>query len=273
VIHDGGEVLERAPPPGVLCCGPPSSAMFLLHRALITRRLAGVGVRCCQKHTLPDLPYDYNALEPVISADIMQLHHSKHHQTYVNNLNVAEEKLAEATAKGDVSTVISLAAALKFNGGGHINHTIFWKNLSPDGGEPEGELLAAINRDFGSLDALKSQLSAATVAVQGSGWGWLGYNKQKGALQIATCPNQLQGLRPDTELILYGARIPVVEETRFLGLMDPLEATTGLVPLFGIDVWEHAYYLQYKNVRPDYVNAIWKVADWKDISARFNSAK
>ncbi|XP_042205533.1 superoxide dismutase [Mn], mitochondrial-like [Homarus americanus] len=218
--------------------------MFLLHRALITRRLAGVGVRCCQKHTLPDLPYDYNALEPVISADIMQLHHSKHHQTYVNNLNVAEEKLAEATAKGDVSTVISLAAALKFNGGGHINHTIFWKNLSPDGGEPEGELLAAINRDFGSLDALKSQLSAATVAVQGSGWGWLGYNKQKGALQIATCPNQ-----------------------------DPLEATTGLVPLFGIDVWEHAYYLQYKNVRPDYVNAIWKVADWKDISARFNSAK
>ncbi|XP_042880373.1 superoxide dismutase [Mn], mitochondrial-like [Penaeus japonicus] len=207
------------------------------------RGLAAVGVRSQQKHTLPDLPYDYNALEPVICAEIMQLHHSKHHQTYVNNLNVAEEKLAEAQAKGDVNTVISLAPALKFNGGGHINHTIFWQNLSPDGGEPQGDLLAAINRDFGSIDAMKAQLSAATVAVQGSGWGWLGCNKQKGTLHIATCPNQ-----------------------------DPLEATTGLVPLFGIDVWEHAYYLQYKNVRPDYVNAIWKVANWKDISARFTKA-
>jgi len=201
-------------------------------------------VACRHKHTLPDLPYDYNALEPVICAEIMQLHHSKHHQTYVNNLNVAEEKIAEATATGDVSTAIALAPAVKFNGGGHINHSIFWQNLSPDGGEPEGELLAAINRDFGSVDAMKAQLSAATVAVQGSGWGWLGLNKQKGSLQIATCANQ-----------------------------DPLEATTGLVPLFGIDVWEHAYYIQYKNVRPDYVNAIWKVANWKDISKRFSAAK
>ncbi|XP_063611591.1 superoxide dismutase [Mn], mitochondrial-like [Penaeus indicus] len=217
---------------------------MLAARTLFSARgLAALGVRSQQKHTLPDLPYDYNALEPVICAEIMQLHHSKHHQTYVNNLNVAEEKLAEAHAKGDVNTVISLAPALKFNGGGHINHTIFWQNLSPDGGEPEGDLLAAINKDFGSVDAMKAQLSAATVAVQGSGWGWLGFNKQKGSLQIATCANQ-----------------------------DPLEATTGLVPLFGIDVWEHAYYLQYKNVRPDYVNAIWKVANWKDISARFSKA-
>lgn len=217
--------------------------MLGVRRLFASRGLAAASVRCCQKHTLPDLPYDYNALEPVICAEIMQLHHSKHHQTYVNNLNVAEEKLAEAQGKGDVNTVISLAPALRFNGGGHINHAIFWQNLSPDGGEPSGELLAAINRDFGSLDALKSQLSASTVAVQGSGWGWLGFNKQKGSLQIATCPNQ-----------------------------DPLEATTGLVPLFGIDVWEHAYYLQYKNVRPDYVNAIWKVANWKDISTRFAAA-
>nr|XP_027237043.1 superoxide dismutase [Mn], mitochondrial-like [Penaeus vannamei]AKM12646.1 mitochondrial MnSOD [Penaeus vannamei] len=217
--------------------------MLAARRLFSARGLAAFGVRSQQKHTLPDLPYDYNALEPVICAEIMQLHHSKHHQTYVNNLNVAEEKLAEAQAKGDVNTVISLAPALKFNGGGHINHTIFWRNLSPDGGEPEGDLLAAINKDFGSVDAMKAQLSAATVAVQGSGWGWLGFNKQKGSLQIATCANQ-----------------------------DPLEATTGLVPLFGIDVWEHAYYLQYKNVRPDYVNAIWKVANWKDISARFSKA-
>jgi len=198
----------------------------------------------CSKHSLPDLPYDYSALEPVISAEIMQLHHSKHHQTYVNNLNVAEEKLAEAHGKGDVSGVIALAPALRFNGGGHLNHSIFWQNLSPDGGEPTGALLSAIERDFGSLGALQSQLSAATVAVQGSGWGWLGYSKAKGTLQVATCANQ-----------------------------DPLEATTGLVPLFGIDVWEHAYYLQYKNVRPDYVNAIWKIANWKDIQARYEAAQ
>jgi len=199
------------------------------------------------KHTLPDLPYDYSALEPVISAEIMQLHHSKHHQTYVNNLNAAEEKLAEASAKSDVSAVIGLQGAIRFNGGGHINHSIFWQNLCSKGdamGAPDGELAKAIDRDFGSFDAMKEKLSASTVAVQGSGWGWLGYNKATGRLQIATCANQ-----------------------------DPLEATTGLTPLFGIDVWEHAYYLQYKNVRPDYVKAIYQVANWKDVAERFANAK
>lgn len=146
---------------------------------------------------------------------------------------------------GDASTVIGLQGALKFNGGGHINHSIFWQNLCPvsQSGEPSGDLMAAINKDFGSLANLQEKLSASTVAVQGSGWGWLGYNKADKKLQIATCPNQ-----------------------------DPLEASTGLVPLFGIDVWEHAYYLQYKNVRPDYVKAIWQVANWADISARFANA-
>jgi len=196
------------------------------------------------KHTLPDLPYDYNELEPVISAEIMQLHHSKHHATYVNNLNVAEEKLNDAVAKSDVSSVIGLHGALKFNGGGHLNHSIFWQNLCPGGsGDPSGELAAAIIRDFGSFEAMKEKLSASTVAVQGSGWGWLGYNKGSGKLQLATCANQ-----------------------------DPLEATTGLVPLFGIDVWEHAYYLQYKNVRPDYVKAIFEIANWNDVAARFAAA-
>jgi len=198
------------------------------------------------KHTLPDLGYDFNALEPYISADIMKIHYEKHHATYVNNLNVALDKLAEATAKGDVSAAVALGPALRFNGGGHINHSIFWKNLTSKSksGEPTGELKAAIDHDFGSLDNLKTQMSGAAVAVQGSGWGWLGYNKQAKRLQIAACPNQ-----------------------------DPLEATTGLVPLFGIDVWEHAYYLQYKNVRPDYVKAIWNVANWNDIAERFGNAK
>ncbi|XP_028171057.1 superoxide dismutase [Mn], mitochondrial [Ostrinia nubilalis] len=196
-----------------------------------------------QKHCLPNLPYEYNALEPVISREIMNLHHSKHHATYVNNLNVAEEKLAQAQAKGDIETVINLAPALRFNGGGHINHTIFWQNLSPNGGKPSDELTKAIEKDFGSWENMKNQLAAASVGVQGSGWGWLGYNKQMKKLMIATCQNQ-----------------------------DPLQATTGLIPLFGIDVWEHAYYLQYKNVRADYVKAIFDIANWKDVSCRYENA-
>jgi len=210
-------------------------------------RLLATSVTSCRpKHTLPDLGYDFNALEPYISADIMKIHYEKHHATYVNNLNVALEKLAEATAKGDVSAAVALGPALRFNGGGHINHSIFWKNLTAKSksGEPTGELKSAIDQEFGSLENLKTQMSGSTVAVQGSGWGWLGYNKQTKRLQLATCANQ-----------------------------DPLEATTGLVPLFGIDVWEHAYYLQYKNVRPDYVKAIWSVANWADIAQRFANAK
>jgi len=216
----------------------------MFHLRASVSRLAAQSVSARQKHSLPDLPYDYNALEPVISAEIMQLHHGKHHATYVNNLNVCEEKLSDAVAKGDVSSIIGLQGALKFNGGGHINHSIFWQNLCPGGsGEPSGVLSDLITRDFGSLAAMQEKLSASTVAVQGSGWGWLGFNKAAGKLQIATCANQ-----------------------------DPLEATTGLVPLFGIDVWEHAYYLQYKNVRPDYVKAIYQVANWADVGARLEAA-
>ncbi|XP_028405302.1 superoxide dismutase [Mn], mitochondrial-like [Dendronephthya gigantea] len=174
----------------------------------------------------------------------MEIHHSKHHATYVNNLNIAEEKYAEAQAKGDLTACLALQPALKFNGGGHINHTIFWKNLSPNGGgEPQGDLMEAIKRDFGSFNEMKEKLNAASVGVQGSGWGWLGYCKTCQRLKVVTCANQ-----------------------------DPLEATTGLVPLFGIDVWEHAYYLQYKNVRPTYVNSIYNVANWEDVNERYQQA-
>jgi len=229
-------------------CFFPGSVM--LSRACIAKSLLiNPSILGCvaarSKHTLPDLPYDYSALSPVISAEIMQLHHTKHHQTYVNNLNAAEEQLKEAQSKGDVSKMIALQPALKFNGGGHINHSIFWHNLSPDGGgEPTGDLLDAIKRDFGNFDSFIAKMSAATIAIQGSGWGWLGYNTDTDRLAIATCANQ-----------------------------DPLQGTTGLVPLFGIDVWEHAYYLQYKNVRPDYVKEIWQVVNWKDVSQRYISAK
>jgi len=200
------------------------------------------------KFTLPDLTYDYGELAPHISPEIMKLHHSKHHAAYVNNLNASTVKLEEALHKNDVTQIVALQQAIKFNGGGHVNHTIFWKNLAPPkkgGGEaPTGDLNDAITAQYGNLDNLVSALSNASVGVQGSGWGWLGYDKTNKRLAIATTGNQ-----------------------------DPLEATTGLVPLLGIDVWEHAYYLDYKNVRADYVKSIWKIVNWKDVGERFKNAK
>jgi Fe-Mn family superoxide dismutase len=190
------------------------------------------------------MPYDYAALEPVICREIMEVHHSKHHNAYVTNFNLAEEQLKEAVGKNDTTKIVQLGPALRFNGGGHINHSIFWHNLTPETTEPSAELKDAIIKDFESIENFKKEIKAAAVAVQGSGWAWLGYNKKSKSLQVAPCPNQ-----------------------------DPLEATTGLVPLFGIDVWEHAYYLQYKNLRPNYVDAIFDVVNWKDISERYSKAK
>ena len=173
----------------------------------------------------------------------MTTHHSKHHATYVNGLNAAEESYVKAQNANDVKTLIALQPALKFNGGGHINHTLFWKNLTPDSGRtsPSGPLAEQINKDFGSFDALKSKLNTATAGIQGSGWGWLGYNKEAKRLEIATTANQ-----------------------------DPL---THLTPLLGIDIWEHAFYLQYKNVKPDYLNAIWNVMDLAEAGKRFEEAQ
>ncbi|KAF8071255.1 Sod2 [Scenedesmus sp. PABB004] len=196
-------------------------------------------------YKLPELPYAYAALEPVISGQIMELHHAKHHAAYVANLNKALEEYADAEAKHDLQQMIALQPAINFNGGGHINHDIFWTNLAPekDAAPLSGPLLDAVKAQWGSQEAFVSTFSAKTAAVQGSGWGWLGYNKASGALEIATCANQ-----------------------------DPL-AAKGLVPLLGIDVWEHAYYLQYKNVRPDYLKAIWRVVNWDNVAARYAAAK
>lgn len=204
----------------------------------ITRNIARTHVTNARAFTaasLPDLPYDFGALEPVLDGAIMELHHQKHHKTYVTNFNAAQEKYAEAELKGDYEGMIALQPALKFNGGGHVNHSLFWKCLTApkDYALPEGELLAMIDRDFGSLSAMQDKFTASTVAVQGSGWGWLGYNKATGKLAVTTTANQ-----------------------------DPC-ITTGLTPVLGVDVWEHAYYLQYKNLRPDYVKNIWKIINWK----------
>lgn len=198
-------------------------------------------------YTLPDLPYDFSDLEPVISGEIMQLHYTKHHAAYVTNLNAALEKFFEAQAKNDLAAAAAQLQAIKFNGGGHINHSIFWSHLAPShhggGGAPEGALLQELQKEFGSVEKFIEKLSTLSVGIQGSGWGWLGYDKSMGRLVLATCANQ-----------------------------DPL-STLGYVPLLGIDVWEHAYYLQYKNVRAEYVKNIWKVIHWKHVEQKFEHAK
>lgn len=200
------------------------------------------------KATLPPLPYDFGALAPAISGEIMEIHHAKHHQTYVTNFNAALEKYADAEAKNDYAAMIALQGAIKFNGGGHVNHSIFWTNLAPvaKGGGDVGHaptVKGLIEKQWGSVDNFKTVFNAQTAAIQGSGWGWLGLDKASGTLKIATCANQ-----------------------------DPLSAV-GLVPLLGVDVWEHAYYLQYKNVRPEYLKAIWGIVNWKNVEERLAAAK
>ena len=196
--------------------------------------------------TFPDLPYPYDALEPHISAEIMELHHSKHHKGYTTKFNAMSEQLAEAKAKNDQATIDKISQPLEFNEGGYLNHCIFWENMSPNGGGElkDGALKDQIIKDFGSVEAMQTQLSAVTIAVQGSGWGWLGYDQDEKKLVVSTTANQ-----------------------------DILEKTTGLKALIGIDVWEHAYYLQYKNVRPDYVKHFWNVINWEDVIARFEACK
>lgn len=196
------------------------------------------------KYTLPELPYDYSALEPHISATIMELHHSKHHQTYVNGANTTLDLLAEAREKGDFANINRLQKDLAFNLGGHTNHSIFWTNLSPNGGDkPTGDLEAAIDDQFGSFDAFRAQFTAAALGVQGSGWAGLFWDSIGENLLIQQFFDQ-QG-----------------------------QIVAGTVPLLLLDVWEHAYYLDYKNVRADYVKAFWNIANWADAQERFAAAR
>ncbi|KAK4119194.1 manganese and iron superoxide dismutase [Parathielavia appendiculata] len=193
---------------------------------------------------LPALPYAYDALEPHISAQIMELHHGKHHQTYVTNLNKALESHIAAVAAGDVAAQIALQQVIKFNGGGHINHSLFWQNLAPAGSdetklEQAKELVAAIERTWGGFDTFKNAFSTALLEIQGSGWGWLTREAGSGGgLRIVTTKDQ-----------------------------DPVVG--GDVVIFGVDMWEHAYYLQYMNGKAAYVENIWNVINWKTAEDRF----
>jgi Fe-Mn family superoxide dismutase len=200
-------------------------------------------------HKLPDLPYDTNALEPHIDAKTMSIHHGKHHQGYVNNLNAALEKYPDLQNEALVELLADLDAipvdiriAVRNNGGGHANHSLFWRCMSPQGGgEPQGNLAEAINKSFGSFDNFKEQFTKAAATRFGSGWAWLcvdGNDK----LIVTSTPNQDN---------------PISE---------------GLVPILGLDVWEHAYYLNYQNRRPDYIAAWWNVVNWDEVAKNLTSA-
>lgn len=195
-------------------------------------------------YVLPELDYDYDALEPHISAEIMELHHSKHHQAYVDGANAALASLEKARESGDLAAVNLYEKNLAFHLGGHVNHSVFWKNMSPNGGgTPEGDLGTAIDRDFGSFDAFKKHYEAAATGLQGSGWAVLAFDTVSGRLVIFQLYDQ-QG------------NVPV-----------------GTVPLLMLDMWEHAFYLDYKNVKAKYVEAWWNTVNWKDVAARFENAK
>ena len=197
---------------------------------------------------LPSLTYAYDALEPSIDAMTMEIHHSKHHNAYVNNLNAALEKHPELAGKSLEELVTNINSipeeirtAVRNNGGGHFNHSLFWTVMSPHGGgEPSGVLAAAIGDTFGNFASLKETFSKAAATRFGSGWAWLGF--KNGKLAVLSMPNQ---------------DVPMME---------------GLTPILGIDVWEHAYYLKYQNRRPEYVSNWWNVVNWDEVAGRYANA-
>lgn len=200
-------------------------------------------------YKLPDLPYAHDALEPHIDEETMKLHHGKHHNSYVDGVNAALEghedlqklSIEELVAKLD-EVPEDIRTAVRNNGGGHANHSLFWEVMSPNGGdEPTGALADAINETFGSLDEFKSKVKTAGTGQFGSGWAWLVVNN--GELEVTNTPNQ------DSPL------------------------TDGKTPILGVDVWEHAYYLNYKNLRADYLDAFWKVVNWEEVARRYEEAK
>ena len=196
------------------------------------------------KYTLPELTYDYAALEPSISARIMELHHSKHHAAYVAGANAALEQLAEARDKNDFGVINKLQKDLAFHLSGHINHSIFWTNLAPSNTDrPNGELAAAIVEFFGSFEAFQAHFNAAALGIQGSGWAFLAWDSLGEKLIIEQLYDQQSNV------------------------------ATGSIPLLMLDMWEHAFYLDYQNVKGDYVKAFWNIIDWSNIASRFEAAR
>ncbi len=196
------------------------------------------------KYPLPDLSYDYGALDPHISGRIMELHHSKHHAAYVAGVNGALDALAEAREKNDFGAINKLQKDLAFHLGGHINHSIFWKNLTPNSeGRPEGELAAAIDEFFGSFEKFQAHFNATALGIQGSGWAFLAWDSLGEKLIIEQLYDQ-QG-----------------------------NVAAATIPVLMLDMWEHAFYLDYQNVKGDYVKAFWNIVSWADVATRFEAAR
>lgn len=195
-------------------------------------------------YTLPALPYDYSALEPHISARIMELHHSKHHQAYVDGANGALAQMAEARESGNFGAINKLEKDLAFHLGGHVNHSIFWTNLQGHGAAaPEGEIQAAIDEFFGSYEAFQAHFTAVAMGIQGSGWAVLSWDP-------------------------IGAQLVIQQ------LFDQQANTAqGTIPVLQIDMWEHAFYLDYQNVKGDYVKALWNIVNWENVQARLEAAR
>jgi superoxide dismutase, Fe-Mn family len=195
-------------------------------------------------YRLPDLPYNHSALEPHISGRIMELHHDKHHASYVKGANTTLEQLDEARDKGDFTRLAALEKALAFNLSGHILHSLFWQSMMPKGGgKPEGELAEALQRDFGGFDQFKTQLSETAATVMGSGWAALVWEPLGGRLLTTQIYDHQSNL------------------------------SQGGIPLLVIDAWEHAYYLQYENRKAEFFEAVWQIWNWKDIAQRFRAAR
>ena len=205
------------------------------------------GFDSLMKYTLPDMPYAYDALEPHIDAQTMEIHHTKHHQTYTDKLNAALEKCPDVQGDivkvlGDLNSVpAEQRGAINFNGGGFDNHRLFWNSMKPNGGgEPGGAIADAITSSFGDFSSLKEKFSSTTAVIQGSGWGWLIFNPSSKKVEYKSMPNQTS---PRTE---------------------------GLIPLLGCDVWEHAYYLKYQNKRPAYIESWWNTINWDEVNTRLS---
>lgn len=203
-----------------------------------------------RKFELPKLPYSYDALEPHIDARTMEIHHTKHHQAYINGLNTALESPEAQSLPDSIEEILSninnvpekIRGAVNFHGGGYENHVIYFNNMSPNGGgEPDGKLAAAVGSVFGSFAEFKDKFSKGSLAVQGSGWGWLVFNPQSKKLEFVTMPNQTS------------------------------PRTTGLIPLLGLDMWEHSFYLKHQNRKNEYVDAWWNVVFWGNIEERFEN--
>lgn len=202
------------------------------------------------KYDLPKIPYRYDELEPYIDKQTMEIHHTKHHQKYTDVMNATLEKLSPEMQNKTIPEIltnidkvpIDLRSALNFNAGGFDNHTLFWHNMSPSGGgSPDGRLAEEISSTFGSFEEFKKFFATNTASIQGSGWGWLVYNNSSRKVEFKTMQNQTS------------------------------PRTLGLIPLLGLDVWEHAYYLKYQNKRPEYISQWWNIVNWKEVENRFNT--